>query len=307
MARTEPTAAVPDGLRQILPKPFDGEQFALLKRGIYEDPAIDVYVNEAHDFAVLYPQPSVDYRDYRPRHQQLKLTNYRTSNDVIGRRLDKVRPYFGAGQSVLEIGAADASFLQALRQEVGELQLAALEPDAATRDQRAALPWLTHYSTFGDIPAGTAFDVLCAFHVLEHILEPEGFLAACLALLAPHGRLILEVPSLDDPLVSLYECAAYANYFFQRQHPFTYSLRSLRRLLESHGFEVTAEVPHQRYGIENHLRWLTAGAPGGSETFRGLFGRADPLYRADLEGGRKADTAIVVAGPVRLGSGPVAI
>jgi len=297
MTGSEPATA-PDGLRHILPAPFDGEPFTLLKRGISGDPAVDVYINQERDFAVLYPQPTVDYGSYRPRHQQLKLTNYRKTNEIIGRRLDKVGRYFSAGQSVLEIGAADASFLQALRGQVPGLQLAALEPDADTQEQRKMVPGLTCYAEFGDVAAGMAFDVICAFHVLEHIPQPAAFLASCHALLRPQGRLIIEVPSLDDPLLSLYECPSYVEYFFQCQHPFTYSLASLRRLFQTNSFEVREEVPHQRYGIENHLRWLTAGVPGGSDAFRALFDRSDPVYRADLERGRKADTAIVVASPV---------
>jgi predicted SAM-dependent methyltransferase len=290
-------AAVPDGLRRILPEPFEGEPFALLKRGIYDDPAIDVFVNQAGDFAALYPQPEVEYDNYRPRHQQLKLSGYRKINDVIARRLDKVGRFFAAGDAVLEVGAADASFLHAVRDRVPGLQLSALEPDAATRERRDALPGLTQYASFEDIGGGAAFDVICAFHVLEHIPRPDGFLERCHALLRPQGRLILEVPSLDDPLLTLYQNGPYVEYFFQRQHPFTYSLRSLRRLLEANRFEVGEEVPHQRYGIENHLRWLTAGVPGGSETFRDFFARIDPAYREELERGHKADTAIVAASP----------
>jgi 2-polyprenyl-3-methyl-5-hydroxy-6-metoxy-1,4-benzoquinol methylase len=289
------TATVPEGLRALLPEPFELEPFELLKHSVQDDPDVDVFVNQARDFAVLYPQPNVDYFSYRPRHIKLKLTNYRKANEVIERRLSKVSRFFTEGQSILEIGAADGSFLQALREHISGLEIAALETDQATLDARDALSWLTSYASFGDVGSDKVFDVICAFHVIEHIVNPAEFLASCRSMLTPNGCVIIEVPSLDDPLLSTYDCTKYREFFFQCQHPFTYSFGSLRRLLEAHHFEVREEIPHQRYGIENHLKWLTAGAPGGSEIFRKLFERADPVYREELERGCKADTAIVVA------------
>ncbi len=43
--------------------------------------------------------------------------------------------------------------------------------------------------------AAQAYDLLCAFHVLEHIAEARAFLLAALRLLRPGGRLALAVPN----------------------------------------------------------------------------------------------------------------
>ena len=47
------------------------------------------------------------------------------------------------------------------------------------------------------MPAGP-FDVVCAFHVLEHVVDPWTFLARTREVLEPHGHLALEVPNITS-------------------------------------------------------------------------------------------------------------
>jgi len=95
-------------------------------------------------------------------------------------------------------------------------------------------------------------------------------------------------------LLSLYGSTAYRDFYFQRQHPFVYSAASLRRVLGHEGY--TAEmIPYQRYGLENHLGWLTAGKPGGNAQFRALFAGGEAGYTAAPEGRGRTDTVFAVA------------
>jgi 2-polyprenyl-3-methyl-5-hydroxy-6-metoxy-1,4-benzoquinol methylase len=278
-----------------LPAPFDGETFELLRRGVH-DGAEEVWRNAAGDFAFLHPRPETDYAAYVPRVSKLALGDYKKTQPVIARRFEKVAGEFGEKGRVLELGAGDAAFLRHLRGERPGWELACVEVDQNTRTARDALPGLVQYPDL-DAAAGSGarFDRVCAFHVLEHVLDPAPFLAACRACLAPAGRVVFEVPSLHDPLLSLYACAAYEAFYFQRQHPYVYTAASLGRLLAAHGFHVVRTVHHQRYGLENHLQWLTEGRPGGREAFRHVFGASEDAYRADLERSGHADTAILVA------------
>ena len=107
--------------------------------------------------------------------------------------------------------------------------------------------------------------------------------------------MIIEVPSLDDPLSSLYKSPAHRDFYFQKQHPYVYSAKSLRRVLEHHGFRVEI-VPYQRYGLENHLQWLSAGKPGGNAEFARTFQSCDAAYRAALEASGLTDTVFAIAG-----------
>jgi SAM-dependent methyltransferase len=172
-----------------------------------------------------------------------------------------------------------------------------VEPDSRTKPQRDQLSWLTQFQDIAAI-GDQRFDVVCIFHVLEHILDPLPFLQRCISLLHKGGRLIIEVPSLDDPLVSLYDLPTYKDFFFQKQHPYYYSAPSLGRMIDALGSRVEALISHQRYGLENHLNWLRNNAPGGDAGFRQVFTGADASYRKSLEDSGHADAviAIVTAG-----------
>jgi len=279
-----------------LPAPLDQDTYHLHRRGIHDDPEIAVYVNAAEDFAFLYPQPASDYVAYQPRFEQLGLAAYRKTAQVAERRFEKVGPYLKGAASMLEIGAADGAFLEVVRRANPELTLACLETDRRTKASRDRLTSVRQYASFDEVIAdGRRFDVVGFFHVLEHIVNPAEFLARCRAVLAPGGLVIIEVPSLDEPLLRLYRVPEYAAFFFQAQHPYVYSARSLRRVLEAHGFTVQATVPHQRYGLENHLTWLAERRPGGDERLRTVFAPLDEGYRHRLESEGLADAVIVVA------------
>lgn len=281
--------------RSIPPPPFDSDDYTCLRKGIYDDDTIEVYVNAAGDFAYLSPIPATDYRSYEPRVQKLHLQAYKKDNDVAARRYEKLEKMIGQAGSFLEVGAGNAGFLAYIHERRPVLELACIEPDENTRRERAVHTWLRQFEDFQSTPAGR-FDLVGLFHVLEHVLEPAPFLRSCAALLSPHGRLLIEVPSLTDPLLDLYRLKSYKEFFFQRQHPFYYSGTSLERLLKDLGFTVDAMIKHQRYGIENHLNWLQTGQPGGNAEFREIFRGADDAYRRSLEASGRCDAVIAIVG-----------
>lgn len=277
----------------ILPEPFNSEEFSLLRKGIYDDPDVDVYLNQSGDFAFLDPRVETEYSHYQPRVGKLGLETYKKTTNAFVHRLKKVESVIGGAKSLLEIGAGDGGFLQQVREQCDGLALACIEPDLETEQLRRDKSWLVQYHDFAEI--GTRrFDVVCLFHVLEHLLDPAPLLRSCAAVIEPGGCLVIEVPSLDDPLLSIYEVPSYREFFFQKQHPYYYTASSLDRLLVACGFEVEALLAHQRYGLENHLNWLQRGAPGGNRELRELFATAERAYRESLEVHGKSDAVIAV-------------
>jgi len=284
-----------DKFFQSLPAPFNQERFHILRKGIHEHPEIDVYMTQAGDFACLYPQPPFNYTQYSPRFQRLNLGEYRKRNQVIEKRYEKIKSYLVGPLSVLEIGSFDGEFLRFALERNDKLTLASLEVDTNTQAAREQPEWLTPYASFEELHArNLRFDVVCYFHVLEHIADPATFLLSCAKVLKPRGRIIIEVPSLEDPLRTLYRLEEYEDFYFQMQHPYVYSAKSLRRLLEQNGFHVLACFGHQRYGLENHLTWLAKRQPGGDATLQNMFSPIDDQYRARLESSGHADAVIAI-------------
>ncbi len=279
-----------------LPLPFKQESFSLLFTGIYDSKDISVYVNDSKDFAFLFPIPFVDYTTYVPRVQRLGLTKFKRTTNLVQHRFEKIKNYFFPDQRVLEIGSGAGDFLWHLSQLFPTTEIASLEVDQNTKTAREKLPKLQAFFAFQEIHDNKeTFDIICMFHVLEHIIHPEEFLHNCLKALSPNGKIIIEVPSLHDPLLTLYESQAYRKFYFQCQHPFVYSPESLGRLLKHQGFTLDQVVAHQRYGLENHLHWLVHEKPGRHEIFLDIFKEIEGDYIRALEQSGHTDSIIIIA------------
>lgn len=278
-----------------LPEPFNSEKFEVFQKGISDNPSTDVYINERRDFLFLHPTPKTDYDEYIPRVKKYNLTEYKKKLQVIQRRMNKIEHLLeNKPHSLLEIGAGDGSFLKIIRQSLPKIQLTAVDKDQNTVHHRIENSD-ENYSDLDElVKMNKCHKFICLFHVLEHLLSPSDFLTKIRRLMFSSSFLIIEVPSFSDPLLSLYSNQAYSKFYFQSQHPYVYSPASLQRLMEHNGFQTLEVMNYQRYGLENHLNWLSQGRPGGNEVFQELFGELEVPYIAALERDGKTDTVIWV-------------
>jgi 2-polyprenyl-3-methyl-5-hydroxy-6-metoxy-1,4-benzoquinol methylase len=100
--------------------------------------------------------------------------------------------HVGPEDSVLEIGGGEGAFASHLRcrsYQMLEMNRAAV---AVARSNGLDAREGSVQSHAAEYPE--AFDVVCAFQVLEHVPDPREFVAAGLACLRPGGRLIVSVP-----------------------------------------------------------------------------------------------------------------
>ena len=137
------------------------------------------------------------------------------------------------------------------------------------------------------------FDVITAFHVLEHLENPLTYLAEMKKHLVPSGMLLLEVPNADDALLKLYQSSAFADFTYWHCHVYLYTNATLAELAKQAGFKVVFIEQVQRYPLANHLHWLAKGKPGGHHVWTYLQDDAlDKAYGDKLAGLGMADTII---------------
>jgi SAM-dependent methyltransferase len=208
--------------------------------------------------------PVVDYEaEYRDTH-----------GPVLGERPDAAdifnayRPYqdqrvalleaeLGPDATLLEVGCSAGQFLDAVKDRVGKAT--GVEPDPLAAKHAATTTGCSVYPNLQALPKGR-YDIICLFQVVEHMGNPLEELAAVTRYLADGGTLCVEVPSLTDPLLTLYDNAAYRRFFYHEAHGFYFSPKSLRALMKQLGFTGLV-YGVQDYTFLNHLHWQYANKP----------------------------------------------
>lgn len=100
---------------------------------------------------------------------------------------------------------------------------------------------------------------------MEHLQDPRTMLVSLAALLKPNGRIIVEVPSANDALLTLYDCDAFQRFTYWSQHLYLFNTSTLEMLARQSGLSVVAVQHYQRYPLSNHMHWLSQGKPGGHQ------------------------------------------
>lgn len=153
------------------------------------------------------------------------------------------------------------------------------------------------YSSVEEIKkTGKKFDLITLFHVFEHFYSPFKELRMIKEILEPDGYLLIETPNSNDALITLFKSESFSNFTFWSHHPMVHSRISLELTLKNAGFRIELSVGHQRYGLANHLFWLSQKSPGGHLEWENLFSQeTEKNYEIDLAKVEMSDTLWVVA------------
>ncbi|MDD2652975.1 MAG: class I SAM-dependent methyltransferase [Sulfurimonas sp.] len=214
---------------------------------------------------------------------------HKKSISIAKERMNVVSNYFHDGIKVLEIGSSTGAFLSLLN----NCHTSAVEPSDDNREFSKQFITDRAYSSIEKIQESEKFDVICMFHVFEHIREPSKFLDNCKKLLKDNGIILIEVPHIEDPLISIYDIKEFKDFVFQPMHPMIYSVPSLDYIFSKNGFLSTNVIYYQRYGLSNHLTWLKYKKPGGDKKFDEIF-KEDKEYKRSIEFVKKTDTIFYI-------------
>jgi ubiquinone/menaquinone biosynthesis C-methylase UbiE len=156
---------------------------------------------------------------------------------LLGPRLAFLRAEVRPGDRALDVGCGAGEFTAALAQAgaqaIGvDVAQAALE---RARERHPALDFRL-VPLDGPLPfADSAFELVWASEVIEHVADTARWLSEVRRVLAPRGRLLLTTPSHGRLLLALGGIERFSEPLGDHLH--LYSKRSLRSLLDDFGFE----------------------------------------------------------------------
>ncbi len=162
-------------------------------------------------------------------------------------------------RKILDFGCGAGGFLK-------KAQAVASQACGVELEQRVHAHWGDELTLHhGLAEAGAGYDLITAFHVIEHLADPRSMLRELSGHLKTGGRLVVEVPSSEDALLTLFDNNAFQHFTYWSQHLFLFNANTLKVLAEQAGLSVVAIQQYQRYPLSNHLHWMSQGAPGGHQ------------------------------------------
>ena len=213
---------------------------------------------------------------------------------TVERRMKYLLPNLNNASSVLEVGCSSGFMLFPLEER--GYSCMGIEPSGFFSDfvKSKGVPVYSSLDAMIKQEPNKKFDIIQHYFVLEHISKPISFLKTQLALLNKGGRIIFEIPNVADALYTIYDIAAFERFYWSVAHPWYFSEKSLRYLLDQLG-ESYEIILNQRYDLSNHISWARDGKPGGMNRFTDKLGiEIEENYKQALIKSGKCDTLIGV-------------
>jgi len=244
---------------------------------------------EAKEF---YSKRGLEARKKRIPDKNVELFLKNKQQKEVTRQIELLKHYFQPSFTICEIGASNGDFLEQAREYVNQVYAIELGEEEV---KNLKAKKINHYSSLEDIDyAGLKFDAVLMLHLFEHLNEPIKYLEKLNSYLNDNALIFVEVPNIDDVLVSRYNVASFKKFYFQSMHCFYYNEQTLTNVFAKAGFKLQERYFVQRYPFSNHLQWLLYGQAGGNEEYERGFSQINEIYSAILKKEKITDTIICI-------------
>jgi SAM-dependent methyltransferase len=153
---------------------------------------------------------------------------------IAAHRFEVIQPLARPGRW-LDVGCATGHFLE---QAAGAGMTAeGLDVSPGAIDRARARGLTAHRARVEEFRPGAPYDTITAFDVIEHLLDPRGFLDRLRGWLAPGGTLVLTLPDVASVYPRLL-MRRHWFYYLPSDHLYYFDPRTIRRLLGEQGFGV---------------------------------------------------------------------
>ena len=231
------------------------------------------------------------YEDSKMRSSEESISKWRKETLLDDTRRLKFLKNQINKKKVLDYGAGNGQFLKLAKRHTKSVTAIELDKESKSWLKKDKIDY---FSSFDEIKSKIKFDVITAFHVIEHLKDPIELLKTAAGFLEDNGKIFLEVPNADDSLLSLYKCKGFSSFTYWSCHLMTFNESTIRRVVENSGLKCADIKQVQRYPLSNHLYWLSNGLPGGHQKWS-FFNdkKLDKEYKKRLSALKKCDTLFV--------------
>lgn len=206
---------------------------------------------------------SRDGSEPRGAADRMKMQMYQRRFEALVERLEKP-----GRLRVLDVGCADGRLLDWYRAtSVGSrLETHGIEMDesaAAIARARGHRVVADRFEVDRELESGS-FDLILAYHVIEHVDDPRAFAARASELLAPGGLWVVTTPNWNSIDALRFRGNWGGNHF--PRHWTLYDEETLRRLASDVGLELdrVEYQPNPIFWVWTMHSWLTSRFPGAS-------------------------------------------
>lgn len=149
------------------------------------------------------------------------------------RRIKEILPYSRRGRW-LDVGCSDGVFVETAREKGIDCEGIDFSEKAVAGARELGRPVLC--GTVEDYRPDYHYDSVTGFDVVEHVIDPIGFLMAIHRLLVPGGRVCLSAPNQGSMICKIMGKRWY--FYIPEEHLQYFNPSTLGRLLSGTGFEV---------------------------------------------------------------------
>ena len=230
---------------------------------------------------------------------------FKNKNNHYAKIFEKIGS-FTKNKKVLEIGAGGGYLYHYLKTNVKKYE--AVELSDVQRKYLKKKFKIKTYKEIYQAPKGF-YDVVIIVSVLEHVTDPVGFLRSLKPLLTKRGKIIIECPSINDPLVSLYHVQSYKDFYYRAVHLNYFNQSHLKKIIQRSGMKVLKSFSVLVYSLTNHLRWIYNNERSTSSNdatniffknikmkklIKNIFKKMNTFYFRELSKSRYSDMEIMI-------------